>query len=40
MYKAGVIGCRGIGVAHATGLVSSDRARLAAACDLDEATLR
>ena len=21
MYKAGVIGCRGIGVAHATGIV-------------------
>lgn len=40
MYKAGVIGCRGIGIAHATGLVSSDRARLAAACDLDEETLR
>ena len=40
MYKAGVIGCRGIGIAHATGIVSSDRARLAAACDLDEETLR
>ena len=40
MYKAGVIGCRGIGISHATGIVSSDRARLAAACDLDEATLR
>ena len=40
MYKAGVIGCRGIGIAHATGIVTSDRARLAAACDLDEETLR
>ena len=40
MYKAGVIGCRGIGVAHATGIVGSDRASLAAACDLDEETLR
>ena len=40
MYKAGVIGCRGIGISHATGIVSSDRARLAAACDLDEETLR
>ena len=40
MYKAGVIGCRGIGIAHATGVVTSDRARLAAACDLDEATLQ
>ena len=40
MYKAGVIGCRGIGIAHATGIVSSDRARLAVACDLDEETLR
>ena len=40
MYKAGVIGCRGIGVAHATGIVSSDRASLVAACDLDEETLR
>ena len=40
MYKAGVIGCRGIGIAHATGIVTSDRASLAAACDLDEETLR
>ena len=40
MYKAGVIGCRGIGIAHATGIVRSDRASLAAACDLDEETLR
>jgi predicted dehydrogenase len=39
MYKAGVIGCRGIGIAHATGIVSSDRAHLTAACDLDEETL-
>ena len=39
MYRAGVIGCRGIGAAHATGIVGSDRARLVAACDLDEATL-
>ena len=40
MYRAGVIGCRGIGIQHATGIVGSDRARLVAACDLDEATLR
>ena len=39
MYRAGVIGCRGIGAAHATGIVGSDRASLVAACDLDEATL-
>jgi len=36
MYKAGVIGCRGIGVQHATGITGSDKARLAAACDLDQ----
>ena len=36
MYKAGVTGCRGIGVQHATGIAGSDKARLAAACDLDQ----
>ena len=36
MCKAGVIGCRGIGVQHATGIAGSDKARLAAACDLDQ----
>ncbi len=40
MYRAGVIGCRGIGVQHATGIVGSDRACLVAACDLDEAAPR
>lgn len=39
MFKAGVIGCRGIGVAHATGIVGSDQAQLAAACDLDQEML-
>ena len=36
MYKAGVIGCRSIGVEHAIGIAGSDKARLAAACDLDQ----
>ena len=36
MYKAGVIGCRSIGIQHATGIAGSDKARLAAACDLDQ----
>ena len=31
MFKAGVIGCRGIGVQHATGIAGSDKAHLAAA---------
>ncbi|MEE3258360.1 MAG: Gfo/Idh/MocA family oxidoreductase [Candidatus Latescibacterota bacterium] len=39
MFKAGVIGCRGIGVSHAGGIVGSDHARLAAACDLDQEML-
>ncbi len=33
-YRAGVIGCRGIGIAHASGLVGLDDAELVAACDL------
>ena len=36
MYRAGVIGCRGIGAAHATGIVDSDQAVLVAGCDLDQ----
>ena len=34
MYRVGVIGCRGIGVAHAQGLVGLDNSTLVAACDL------
>ncbi len=38
-YRVGVIGCRGIGVEHASGLVGLTNVTLAAACDLDETTL-
>ena len=38
-YRVGVIGCRGIGVAHASGLVGLRNATLAAACDLAESEL-
>ena len=38
MYRAGVIGCRGIGAAHATGIMDSDQAVLVAGCDLDQDT--
>ncbi len=38
-YRVGVIGCGGIGVQHATGLVGMDNARLVAGCDLNEDTL-
>ena len=38
-YRAGVIGCRGIGIAHASGLVGLDNAELVAACDLSEERL-
>ena len=37
MYRAGVIGCRGIGMAHAEGL--AEVADLVAACDLDREQL-
>ncbi|MBV7338243.1 Gfo/Idh/MocA family oxidoreductase [Chloroflexi bacterium TSY] len=39
-YRMGVIGCRGIGVQHASGLVGLDNAELAAACDLDQDMLK
>jgi len=39
MYRVGVIGCRGIGIAHAQGVVGLDNADLAAACDLAEEEL-
>jgi predicted dehydrogenase len=38
-YRVGVIGCTGIGVAHASGLVGLDNAELAAGCDLSQAAL-
>jgi predicted dehydrogenase len=38
-YRAGVIGCTGIGTAHASGLVGLDNAELVAACDLSEEKL-
>ena len=38
-YRVGVIGCSGIGVQHATGLLGLGNATLAAACDLEESTL-
>lgn len=39
-YRVGVIGCRGIGVQHASGLVGLANAELAAACDLAPAMLQ
>ena len=39
MNKAGVIGCRPIGVYHAQGIVGSQQAQLVAACDFDQQTL-
>ena len=36
MYRVGVIGCGGIGIKHASGLVGSDKAELVAGCDLNE----
>lgn len=39
MHSAAVIGCRAIGVYHATGIVDSDQAQLTAACDFDQQTL-
>lgn len=39
-YRVGVIGCRGIGVQHASGLVGLDNAELAAGCDLAPAMLQ
>ena len=38
-YQVGVIGCRGIGVRHASGLVGLPNAELAAGCDILETTL-
>jgi predicted dehydrogenase len=39
MNKAGVIGCRPVGAYHAQGIVGSQQAQLAAACDFDPKTL-
>ena len=38
-YRVGVIGCRGIGISHASGLVGLPNAELVAGCDLAENTL-
>ena len=37
--RVGVIGCRGIGVRHASGLVGLPNAELVAGCDILETTL-
>ena len=39
MYRVGVIGCRGIGMAHSQGLEGLENAGLVAACDLSEEQL-
>lgn len=39
MYRLGVIGCRGIGVRHAAGVVGLDNAAVVAACDLEQEQL-
>ena len=36
--RVGVIGCGGIGIQHASGLVGLDCAELVAGCDLSEET--
>lgn len=38
-YRAGVIGCTGIGTAHASGLVGLPNAELVAGCDLSQEAL-
>ena len=38
-YRVGVIGCRGIGDRHASGLVGLPNAELVAGCDILETTL-
>ena len=38
-YRVGGIGCGGIGIQHATGLVGLDNAHLVAACDLNPETV-
>ena len=38
-YRVGVIGCKGIGIAHASGLVDLTHAELVAGCDVVESTL-
>ena len=38
-YRVGVIGCGGIGIQHATGLIGLDNVRLVAGCDLNPETL-
>ncbi len=39
-YRVGLIGCGGIGIQHATGLVGLDKARVVAGCDLNSDTLQ
>ena len=39
MLRAGVIGCRPIGVYHAEGIVDSQQGQLLAACDFDQQTI-
>jgi UDP-N-acetyl-2-amino-2-deoxyglucuronate dehydrogenase len=38
-YRAGVIGCRGIGIAHATGIAGLSNAEVVAGCDIAQETL-
>ena len=38
-YRVGVIGCKGIGIRHASGLVGLASAELVAACDMEQSTL-
>ena len=38
-YRVGVVGCRGIGVRHASGLLDLENAELAAGCDISEEIL-
>ncbi len=38
-YRVGVIGCRGIGARHASGLVGLTNVELVAACDISQSTL-
>ncbi|MDA1190739.1 MAG: Gfo/Idh/MocA family oxidoreductase, partial [Candidatus Poribacteria bacterium] len=39
MLRVGVIGCGGIGIQHATGVVGSEKATVVAGCDLSTGTL-
>ncbi len=38
-YRVGVIGCTGIGMAHASGLVGLSNVELAAGCDVSQQAL-